>query len=133
VALVTTAGALVVGALVGAGFDAGRFLLAIPLLAAFAWAIAAFATLLSVITLSRGMAAGLTVGVLLAMYLGHIVAGIVPELDWLARLSIFGYFPTREVVSQGTLPLGDMAVLVGAAVACWAGSVVLFGRRDLAA
>jgi ABC-2 type transport system permease protein len=133
VALVVVAGVLSVGALVGAGFDPGRFLLAVPLLAAFSWAIAAFATLLSVITLSRGMAGGLTVGVLLAMYLGHIVAGIVPELDWLARLSIFGYFPTREVVGQGTLPLGDLGVLVGAAVACWTGAVVLFGRRDLAA
>ena len=133
VALVTVAGVLIVGALVGAGFDAGRFLLAVPLLAAFGWAIAAFATLLSVITLSRGTAGGLTVGVLLAMYLGHIVAGIVPELDWLSRLSIFGYFPTREVVGQATLPIGDMAVLVGAAIACWAGAVVLFGGRDLAA
>ena len=133
VAFVTVAGVLTVGALVGAGFDAGRFLLAVPLLAAFGWAIAAFATLLSVITLSRGMAGGLTVGVLLAMYLGHIVAGIVPELDWLSRLSIFGYFPTKELVSSGTLPLGDTAVLVGAAAASWIGAIVLFGRRDLAA
>ena len=133
VAFVTVAGILIVGAIIGAGFDAGRFLLALPLLAAFGWAIAAFATLLSVVTLSRGMAGGLTVGVLLAMYLGHIVAGIVPELDWLSRLSIFGYFPAKEVVSTGAMATGDLAVLVGAAVACWGGAVILFGRRDLAA
>jgi ABC-2 type transport system permease protein len=133
VAAVTVAGVVLVGAIVGARFDAGRFFLAVPLLAAFAWTIAGFATLLSVITLSRGMAGGITVGVLLAMYLGNIVAAIVKELDWLSSLSIFGYFDTRDVVGKGTLALGDLAVLASIAVVCWAIALVLFGRRDLAA
>jgi ABC-2 type transport system permease protein len=133
VALATVAGVVLVGAVVGAGFDAGRFFLAVPLLAAFAWAIAGFATLLSVITLSRGMAGGITVGVLLAMYLANIVALIVKELDWLSSVSIFGYFSTKDVIGKGTLDLGDLSVLVGIAIACWIAALVAFGRRDLAA
>lgn len=133
VAVATVAGVVLVGAVVGAGFDAGRFFLAVPLLAAFAWAIAGFATLLSVITLSRGMSAGLTVGVLLAMYLVNIVSAIVKELDWLSSVSIFGFFSTRDVIGKGTVELGDLAVLVGIAVACWIAALVLFRRRDLAA
>jgi ABC-2 type transport system permease protein len=133
VAVATIAGVVVVGALVGAGFDTGRFLLAVPTMAAFAWAIAAFATLLSVITLSRGTAGGITVGVLLGMYLVNVVAAIVPDLDWLTGLSIFGYFDTNALIDTGTLALGDVGVFVAIAAACWAAAIALFGRRDLAA
>jgi ABC-2 type transport system permease protein len=133
VAIATIAGVVVVGALVGAGFDAGRFLLAVAPMAAFAWAIAAFATLLSVVTLSRGTAGGITVGVLLAMYLLNVVAAIVPDLDWLARLSLFGYFDAKALIDHGTLSLGDLAVFLAIAAACWAAALALFGRRDLAA
>ena len=133
VAAATIAGVLLVGALAGAGFDAGRFLLAIPLLASFAWAVAAFATLLSVITLSRGIAGGITAGVLLAMYLANIVGAIETRLDWLKSLSLFGYFDTRELIGKGTLAWGDVGVFVVIAAFCWLAAVVLFGRRDLAA
>lgn len=133
VAAATIAGVLVVGALVGAGFDAGRFLLAIPLLASFAWAVAAFATLMAVITLSRGMAAGVTAGVLLAMYLANIVGAIDKNFEWLRRLSVFSYFDTRELIGKGALDWGDVGVFVVIAAGCWIAAVALFGRRDLAA
>lgn len=133
VAVATVAGVIVLGVVVGAGFDAGQFLLAAVPMAAFAWAIAGFSTLLSVVTLSRGTAGGVTVGVLLAMYLAHLVSAIVADLHWLARLSIFDYFDTRVPISEGTLDAGNLAVLVGIAVVCWAAAVWLFGRRDLAA
>jgi ABC-2 type transport system permease protein len=132
-ALATIAGVVLVGWAVGAGFDTARFLLAIPLMALFAWAIAAFATLLSVVTLSRGMAGGITTGVLLGMYLVDVVAAIVKDLEWLKGLSLFGYFDTKSVIDQGTLALGDAAVLVVIAAGCWLAAVWLFGRRDLAA
>lgn len=133
VALATVAGVVLVGALVGAGFDTQRFLLVVPLLATFAWAIAAFATLLSVLTLSRGMAGGITVGVLIAMYLTNAVAAIVKDLEWLQSISIFGYFDTRELIDTGILAAGDVGVLVVIAAACWTAALILFGRRDLAA
>jgi ABC-2 type transport system permease protein len=133
VAAATIAGVVLVGALVDARFDAARFALTTPLLAAFAWAIAAFATLMSVITLSRGIAGGVTVGVLLAMYMANVVAQIVPDLDWLASLSMFGYFDTKGVMNSGTLALGDVGLFVAFAATCWLAALALFGRRDLAA
>jgi ABC-2 type transport system permease protein len=133
VAAATIAGVLLVGALVGAGFDGARFLAAVPLLAAFAWAVAAFATLLSVVTLSRGMAGGITAGVLLTMYLVQVVAAIEPKVEWLRNLSLFGYFDTRDLIDAGTLAWADVGVLVAIAAGCWVAAVVLFGRRDLAA
>lgn len=133
VAIATIAGIVLVGALVDAGFDVGRFLLALPLLAAFAWAVAGFATLMAVITLSRGMASGITAGLLLAMYLVNVVALLVPDLDWLATFSVFGYFDTKELIGEGVLALGDVGVFAGIAAGCWIAAVVLFGRRDLAA
>lgn len=133
VAAATIAGVVLVGLLVGAGFDSGRFLLAIPLLAAFAWAVAGITTLLSVVTLSRGMAGGIAAGALIAMYLAKVVAGIEPKVDWLNDLTLLNYVDARTLLATGALDLGDLGVLVAVAALCWVAAVVLFGRRDLAA
>lgn len=132
-ALATISAVLVLGAIVGAGFDPGRFLLVVPLATALGWAIAAAATLLSVITLSRGMAAGITAGVLLLMYLGNIVGGIEPDLGWLSSISVFGHFDTAAVIDTGVVPWADLALFAVVAVGCWLAALVAFGRRDLAA
>ena len=133
VATATIAGVLIVGVLVGAGFPADRFILAIPFMATFAWAIAAFATLLSVITLSRGTAGGITVGVLLAMYLANLVSAIEPKLGWLADVSVFGHFNAEALIAEGTIPWGEIGLFIAIAGGCWLLAVGLFGRRDLAA
>lgn len=124
---------LVGGALVGAGFDAGRFLLTIPVAVAFAAAIAGPATLLSVVTLSRGRSAGIAAGVLIVMYLIRILVGIQPDLGWLGGLSIFQYGDPGRIVASGTFPFGDALVLAGVGVVAWVAAVILFRRRDLAA
>jgi ABC-2 type transport system permease protein len=133
VAAATIAGVLIVGALVGAGFPADRFLLAIPFMASFAWAIAGFATLLSVVTLSRGTAGGITVGVLLAMYLANLISAIEPKLAWLADVSVFGHFNAERLIADGAIPWGEIGVFVAIAGGCWLLAVALFGWRDLAA
>jgi ABC-2 type transport system permease protein len=124
---------LVAGWVVGAGFDAARFALVIPLAAAFGWAIAGVATLMGVLTLSRGIAAGVTVGLLLFMYLADIVGRIEPDLEWLSWMTAFRYFDTRTVIETGVFPFGDFAIFVVVAVAAWTLAVVAFQRRDLAA
>lgn len=133
VSAATILGVVLVGLMVGAGFDSGRFLLAIPLLAAFAWAVAGVTTLLAVVTLARGRAGGVMAGALIAMYLAKVVAGIEPKVDWLNGLTLFNYVDARRLIADGTIAWGDVGVLVGIAVASWVAAVVLFGRRDLAA
>ncbi len=122
-----------VGALVGAEFDAGRFALVIPLAFLFGCAVAAVATLLSVVTLSRGRAAGITAAILLAMYFLNIVAQLEPSLNGLANLSAFHWFDTTAAIDRGELDPVALLLYAGVSVLGWGLALVLFRRRDLAA
>jgi ABC-type transport system involved in multi-copper enzyme maturation permease subunit len=132
-AVATTAGVWVVGRLVDAQFDLVNFGLAAVLSWLFGCAIAGVTTLLSVITLSRGRAAGIVGGVLVAMYLVFVVTQLSTDWAWIAPLSAWDHFETTPLIDTGTLPAGDMALFAAVAVAGWIASVVAFRRRDLAA
>jgi ABC-2 type transport system permease protein len=132
-ALVTVAGVLVAGALVGASFDAGRFLSAGVVLWLFGCAIAGVTSVAAVVTLSRGIAAGLAAGLLIAMYLLNIVAQVQPDLAWLGDLSAFRYAGVATLIDQGTADWVGIAVFAIVAGTGWAASLVLFRRRDLLA
>lgn len=127
------AGVVVVGAVVNAGFDVGRFMLVIPLAFAFGCAISAVATLLAVLTLSRGIAGGVTAAILLAMYLVNVVAQIEPAIDWIRPLSAFAYFDTAAAIDRGILDPGAIAVFGAVAAGAWVAALIGFRRRDLAA
>ncbi len=129
----TVGGVLAVGLVVGAGFDAARFALVIPLLFAFGCAIAGPVTLLSVVTLSRGQAAGIATGVLFAMYLLEVVGKIQPDLEVVAALSAFHYFPTTAIIDRGAVPTGEVALFGAVALAGWGLALWAFRRRDLVA
>jgi ABC-type transport system involved in multi-copper enzyme maturation permease subunit len=131
--LATVGGVLVVAAIVNAGFDAGRFLMEVPLLFAFACALAGLATLLSVITLNRGMSAGIVTAGLLASYLLDAVSRLDADLDWLGSLSAFRYLRSTSAIDQGVAPVGELAMFGALAVVTWATAVWLFRTRDLVA
>jgi len=133
VALAAIAGTLAVGAIVGAGFDAGRFLLVVPLLIGFGCAISAVAMLLSVVTLNRGISAGIVAGGLILMYLLDIVSKLAPDLAWLGTVSAFHYLGTIAAIDEGIVPLEGMAVFAAVAVIAWTASLWGFRRRDLVA
>lgn len=126
-------GVVIVGAIVGAGFDALRFLMEMPLLFLFGCAIAAITTLLSVITLSRTIAAGIVAGGLLAMYLLDAVSKLQADLDWLGVISLFRYLRSTSAIGQGVLPAGEMALFAAISVVAWALAVWIFRGRDLVA
>jgi len=130
-ALVTVGGVLAVGTLVGAGFDAGRFLAAGAVLWLFGCAIAGVTSLVAVITLNRGVAAGFTAGVLIAMYLVNIVAQVQPDFAWLGYLSAFRYAGVGALIDRGTADWVGIGVFTVVAVTGWTASLVLFRRRDL--
>ncbi|OGN84429.1 MAG: hypothetical protein A2X23_11490 [Chloroflexi bacterium GWC2_73_18] len=132
-AVAAVAAVVGVGAISGAGFDAGRFFLVTPLAFAFACTIAAVTTLLGVVTMSRGAASGAVAGGLIAMYLLDIVAKIEPSLDALGALSAFRYFRPTPIIDRGEFPFGDLALFSVVAVAAWAASLWAFRRRDLIA
>lgn len=132
-ATATVAGLWIVGGVVGAGFDGGRFALAGVLAFAYACAIAGPTTLLSVVTLSRGASAGIVGGILVAMYVIFVLTQVVQDWAWLAPLSAWDHFRTTALIDDGRFPAGDLALFGVIAVAGWAGALVAFRRRDLAA
>ncbi|HSW42492.1 MAG TPA: ABC transporter permease subunit [Patescibacteria group bacterium] len=132
-AVMTVGSLLGVGVLVGAGFDATRFMAAAVVLWLFACAIAGATSVVGALTLSRGIAAGVVAGVLIAMYLLNVVAQIQPDLAWLADLGAFKYLTTTELIGLGVVPWTSIAVFGTAAAIGWAASLVVFARRDLLA
>ena len=124
---------LVVGGIVGAGFDGIRFLMEVPLLFLFACALCGAATLLSVLTLSRQVSAGLVAGGLLVMYLLDAVSRLQPDLEWLGVPSAFRYLRSTSAIDEGILPLGPIALFMAIAVATWGSAIWRFRSRDLVA
>ena len=130
-ALVAVGGVLAVGTLVGAGFDAARFLAAGVVLWLFACAIAGVTSLVAVITLNRSMAASVVAGILIAMYLLNIVAQVQPDLAWLSDLSAFRYAGVGALIDRGTADWVGIGVFIILAFVGWTASLALFRRRDL--
>lgn len=132
-ALATISGILVVGRFVDAPFDAERFLLAGVHAFAFGTVIAAIATLLSVVTLDRSRAAGITAGLVLGMYLLDVASKVWTDIGSLADLSAFHHFQTIAIIDHGVFPTGDFLLFLSVAAIAWGAALVLFRRRDLAA
>jgi len=130
-AVATVAGVLVIGGLIGADFDAGRFAAASLVLWLFGCAVAGATSILGALTLSRAVAGGATAGVLILMYLMNIVAQVQADLAWLADFGAFKYLLTTELIDTGVMPWASVVVFGVVAVAGWAASLVVFRRRDL--
>jgi hypothetical protein len=67
------------------------------------------------------------------MYAIFIVAQVSKDWAWLGPISAWNHFPTTDVIDKGTLPVGDVALFMGIALAGWLGSLWVFRGRDLAA
>ncbi|HYN47905.1 MAG TPA: ABC transporter permease subunit, partial [Candidatus Nanopelagicales bacterium] len=109
-AVATVAAVLMIGGLVGADFDAGRFAAASLVLWLFGCAIAGATSLLGALTLSRAIAGGATAGVLILMYLMNIVAQVTVDLAWLADFGAFKYLLTTELIDTGVMPWTSVVV-----------------------
>jgi len=122
-----------VGRALGAPFDPGRFALAGLHAWAFGAAFAGPATLLGVVLLDRGRAAGIAAGVILGMYLLQVAASVWDGLTGLAAVSLFHHFDSIALIDDGVFPTADFALLVAVAAAGWILALFAFRRRDLAA
>jgi ABC-2 type transport system permease protein len=132
-AVATVGGVLLIGGLVGAQFDAGRFGAATVVLWLFGCAVAGVTSLVAAVTLSRAIAGGLAAGVLILMYLMNIVAQVQVDLAWLADFGAFKYLLTTELIDTGAVPWASIAIFGLVAAGGWAASLVVFRRRDLLA
>jgi ABC-2 type transport system permease protein len=132
-ATAAVAGLWIAGTLVGADFDLVRFAGAGLLSFVFGCAIAGATTLLSVVTLSRGMASGIVGGALILMYAIFVLSGVSADWAWLGPLSAWNHYGTTALIDEGVVPAGDFALFALIALAGWLGAIVAFRRRDLAA
>ena len=130
---VAVLGFWIAATVVGAPYDLGRMLVVGVLATAFACAVAGFASLIAVVTLSRSTAAGIAIAILLAMYLINVVAQMQPDLDALAHLSAMYYFQPTPIIDDGVLPVGEVGLYMIVALLGWVASLFAFRRRDLAA
>jgi ABC-2 type transport system permease protein len=130
---------VMIGAILGADllikpdFQAANVALASLHSIAFGIAVAGPATLLAVVLLDRGRAAGLVAGALIVMYLLNVIAALAPDYKALADVSYFHYFDLKALVSKGTYPLTDSLLFLVIGLAGWSLAIVTFRRRDLAA
>lgn len=130
IALVTFAGAQRVNA--GLTFaDAALFSLNLILTCGI---FVSIALLLSQFTLERGSAAGLTGALLVAFIVLDMVHRVIPNTEWISRLSpVYYYNLSKPLIPGYGGNLGGLLVLFGISVVLTAAAVWLFVRRDVGA
>jgi ABC-2 type transport system permease protein len=104
---------------------------ALVMLVLLGLAFGALALAISAGTGNRGAAIGISVALMVVMYLADALAAIVDGLNAIRPLSLFRYYMGGDPLRNG-LNLADAAVLAMVTAALVALSVVLFERRDLA-
>ncbi|HEY1419488.1 MAG TPA: ABC transporter permease subunit [Candidatus Dormibacteraeota bacterium] len=88
--------------------------------------------LVSQFTAERRPATGLTSGLLFVFIIVDMVHRVVPNAEWLSRLSPIYYFNLSKPLVPGYgANLGAMAFLIALAVVLGGGGIWLFARRDI--
>jgi len=128
IALLTFSGGQKFGGQFGLG-DALLFGLNLALICAV---IGGLALLISQFTQERGTAAGSTAGLLLVFIVLDMVHRVIPNTDWVSRISPIYYYNLSKplVPSHGANP-GAMLLLLGLALTLSLAAVGLFARRDV--
>jgi len=132
VVLVLWAFALTGAAISASALPPDRLASALVMLVLLGLAFADMALAISAFSGNRGAAIGVTVALMVAMYLIDALSSIVDGLATIRPLSLFRYYMGGDPLRNG-LSLGDAAVLAAVAAVFLAIAVVAFERRDLAA
>ena len=124
--------AFVGGTVFEASFGLGDAILFGLDLALLCAVIGGVALLISQFTHERGPAAGWTAGLLLIFIVVDMVHRVIPNTDWISRLSpIYYYNLSKPLVPGFGVNVGGMLVLVAAALVLSGAAVWLFSRRDV--
>jgi ABC-2 type transport system permease protein len=116
----------------GADFGLGDGLLFGLNLALICAVIGGVALLISQFTQERGPAAGWTAGLLLVFIVLDMVHRVIPNTDWISRLSpIYYYNLSKPLIPSYGTKAGGMLVQLALAVLLSGAAVWLFERRDV--
>src|SRR6266550_1308531 len=128
IGLLTYAG----GMRVNADFSLGDALLSGLNLALICGVFGSLALLISQFTQERGTAAGLTGGLLLIFIVLDMVHRVIPNTEWISRLSpIYYYNLSKPLVPGHGANAGAMLFLLALALILSAAAIWLFARRDV--
>lgn len=110
---ITTFTPLLIAPAYGISFHPEHFLNLGVLCLLFGWALYSLAMLFSVLLNEKGHVYLAMGGVLMAMYVGNVVAGITNDWQWLQYVSLFHYFNASEVLISNQVNLYSFAVFGG--------------------
>ncbi len=128
IGLLTFAG----GTRVNADFGLGNALLSGLNLVLTASVFGAIALLISQFTQERGTAAGLTAGLLLIFIVLDMVHRVIPNTEWISRLSpVYYYNLNKPLVPGYSFDPAAMLILLALTILLSGASVWLFVRRDI--
>ncbi len=126
-------GGILVGSLIGnAPVDAGNVGAGLVLGGLTALDFGVVALVIAAFTGNRAAAAGVSIGLLVVMYLVQTLGEVIDFLHSISPLSLFHYY-LGDVPLKFGLNVGDAAVLAAIAIVGIAISLFAFERRDLAA
>ncbi|MBI2866054.1 MAG: ABC transporter permease subunit, partial [Chloroflexi bacterium] len=136
VALAAILVASVVGMLVGTraigvGLDLGNLLLAHLQVYLLVVAVAAYASLFSVLYLNTGRALMVSGLITAGMHILNFVGPALGSFQWLQKGSFFYYFQGVPLLLEGRLHVAGLALHVGAALVVLVAAIWLFERRDI--
>ena len=133
-------GASLVGILIGAAIWAREvdlsslaLLLVHVQMLIFTLAIAGGGLLLATLILQPGRTYGLAAGIIVLMFVMLIVADIASGVEWLEKISLFGYWNPVDQLGSGDFIWRDALVLGGVALVTAVASLAIFRRRDIVA
>ena len=99
----------------------------------FTLAVAGGGLLLATLILQPGRTYGLAAGIIVIMFVLLIVADIASNLEWLEKVSIFGYWNPVDQLGPGDFIWRDTLVLGITAVVTAVLALAIFRRRDIVA
>lgn len=123
--------AVQVGALIDTATVSVSGLLAMAVvMSAFLLVIAGYSSLLSSLFSSRGIAAGISLGLTLLFYALWLVGGLADMWKSLKDFSIFTAYTPQKALESGTVDVLPVVILLAITAACAAGALLQFQRRD---
>ena len=99
----------------------------------FTLAIAGGGLLLATLILQPGRTYGVAAGIIVVMFVVLIVADIASNLEWLEKISIFGYWNPVDQLGPGDFIWRDTLVLGVTALVTSVLALAIFRRRDIVA
>lgn len=124
-------GMLVGAALMGQSLNLPNLLVAHLQAFVLVVAVAAYASVFSVLFLNNGRALMLSGLITAALYILNFVGPALGSLQWLQKGSLFYYFQGMSLLLEGQVNMAGLVLHAAVALAALAAAVVLFERRDI--